>query len=72
MCAGMMMAQKIEVQRCTQKCVQHKTDEKESPAFSCHKIFNMHIPPTQILRVYITHNQRECNTNHIPCNIFKI
>lgn len=34
MCAGMMMAQKIEVQRCTQKCVQHKTDEKETPAFS--------------------------------------
>lgn len=51
------------------KCVQQKTDEEETPAFSYHKIFNMHISPTQIARVYYSQSQEiyymSVNMQHI-------
>lgn len=48
------------------KSVQHKTDEKETPAFSYHKIFNMHIPPTQIQRVHYSQSKE---THYISDNM---
>lgn len=61
---------KKEAHRCTQY-VYNKIDEKETPASSYHKIFNMHIPPTQI-KECITHDQRKYTTYQISCNISEV